>query len=167
MDTESASVVLREAVPEDLASIATIYNRFVLQSTCTFATEPPDAMYWQAWYESHSDPFAAIVAVRGTDVVGWGTLSQWNSRCAYRYTAEDSVYIRHDCHRCGIGSRLLAELIRVAGEKGFRTVLAQIADDQEPSKVLHARHGFRQVGVLRGVGFKFGRWLDVGLWQLE
>lgn len=164
-DARADSIALRDAEADDLVSVSTIYNHYVLHSTCTFATDPPDAPYWQAWLESHRAPFAAIVAVRGTEVVGWGSLSQWNSRCAYRYTVEDSVYVRHDCHGRGIGSRLLAELIRIAVEKGHRTILAQIADDQERSKTLHERHGFRLAGVLRAVGYKFGRWLDVGMWQ--
>lgn len=159
-------VTLRDATAADLPRIAEIYNHFVRTSTCTFATEPEGEGYWKSWLEAHSEVHPAIVAERLGDVVGWGTLSKWNSRCAYRQTVENSVYVRHEAHGCGVGRTILDELIRRARASGHRTIVAQISDDQSASKALHKRAGFSEVGVLRNVGFKFGRWLDVGIWQL-
>lgn len=166
MNERPGGLIIREATAADLPAVAAIYNHFVAHSTCTFATEPEGEAYWSNWLATHHGAHPAIVAVRDGEVVGWGTLSRWNSRCAYRQTVENSVYVRHDVHRAGIGRRMLEELIRRARELKHRQIIAQIADDQDASKALHRSLGFAEVGVLREVGFKFGRWLDVGLWQL-
>ncbi|HWL93417.1 MAG TPA: GNAT family N-acetyltransferase [Phycisphaerae bacterium] len=163
----SGEVLIRTAERKDLPAIAEIYNHYVLHSTCTFATEPEDAAYWNKWFEKHTGLHPAIVAERGREVVGWGTLSTWNSRCAYRQTVENSVYVREGCRRGGIGIALMEELIRRARELRHRVIIAQIAGDQAASEELHRRMGFRKVGVLEGVGFKFEQWLDVALWQLQ
>lgn len=158
---------IRAVRPEDIPVVSDIYNHYVVNATCTFATEPEGPAYWDNWLKSHTGSHAAIVAVDGGAVVGWGTLSRWNSRCAYNYTVEDSVYIHPTCHRRGIGRAILSELIRLARQHGHRNIIAQIADHQAPSERLHATLGFAQVGCLRDVGFKFDRWIDVAIWQLR
>ncbi len=157
---------VRRAQPADVPAIAAIYNHYVLNATCTFATEPEGDEYWQAWQLARCDALPALVVEEADGVIGWGTLSRWNSRCAYRYSVEDSVYIHPAHHRRGIGRAILAALIDHARAAGHRNMIAQIADHQPASESLHARFGFRKVGVLEGVGFKFDRWIDVAIWQL-
>ena len=106
-----------------------------------------------------------IVAVDGEDVLGWGSLSPFRTKAAYRYTTENSVYVREDQRGNGIGRLLLARLVAVASENGFRTVIARIAGDNPVSVRLHERQGFETVGIEREVGHKFGRWLDVVVMQ--
>ena len=158
---------IRPVVPGDIPAVSEIYNHYVLNSTCTFATEPEGPAYWQSWLESHTGAYPAIVAEEEGRVVGWGALSRWNNRCAYRYSAENSVYVRPDCHRRGIGKALLAELIVLARKHGLQSLVAQIADHQAASETLHAAAGFRKVGCLESIGFKFDRWIDVVIWQLR
>jgi phosphinothricin acetyltransferase len=158
---------VRSARTDDVPAIANIYNHFVLNSTCTFATEPEGEEYWHAWQIARSDAFPAVVVEESNHVIGWGTLSRWNSRCAYRFSAEDSVYIHPNHHHRGIGRAILAELIERAKAAGHRNVIAQIADHQPASERLHANFGFRKAGVLEGVGCKFDRWIDVAIWQLR
>ena len=134
---------------------------------CTFATEPPGASHWEQWHCEHQGPHPAIVAAQDGEVAGWGSLSTWNTRCAYRYTVEDSVYVRPDCHGRGLGRAILARLIDLARTLNHRSVIAQIADHQPASERLHESLGFRPVGCLNRVGFKFDRWIDVVIWQLE
>ena len=95
------------------------------------------------------------------EVVGWGSLSPYHPRSAYRRTVENSVYVRHDRHRQGIGAALLADLIDRAAALGHHAIIAGIDSEQTPSVAIHRRFGFEHVGHLRQVGFKFGRWLDV------
>jgi L-amino acid N-acyltransferase len=166
----STTLTLRSVERRDLAAVAAIYNHYVLHSTCTFAEEPEGQPYWDAWLAAHSGvglPHPGVVAEQDGQVVGWGSLSPWNRRCAYRFSVEDSVYVRDGLHRRGVGRALLGELVRLARRHGYRTIIAQIADDQAASEKLHEGLGFRRAGTLRRVGFKFDRWIDVSLWQLE
>ena len=161
------ALTIRPVAPGDLAAAGAIYNHYVLNSVCTFAEQPEDGAYWQDWLAEHRGPHPAIVAVRDGGIVGWGTLSPWNVRCAYRHSVEDSVYVAHEHLGQGIGRALLGELIDLARRCGHRNVIAQIADHQAASEALHRRFGFEPVGCLLGVGFKFYRWIDVAIWQLK
>jgi phosphinothricin acetyltransferase len=107
-----------------------------------------------------------IVAEVNGEVVGWGSLSAYHSRSAYRRTVENSVYVHHQHHRRGIGSLLLKELIVRARTIGHHAIIAGIDAEQVASVVLHDRFGFQKVGHFRQVGFKFGRWLDVVYMEL-
>jgi phosphinothricin acetyltransferase len=98
--------------------------------------------------------------------VGWGSLSAYHTRSAYRRTVENSVYVHHEHHRRGIGSRLLQELIDRARTIGHKAIIAGIDADQAGSVALHDRFQFQKVGHLKHVGFKFGRWLDVVYMEL-
>jgi phosphinothricin acetyltransferase len=158
---------IRSVTPDDIADVAAIYNHYVAHATCTFATEPEPDAYWQAWLAEHRGPHPAIVAAAGGRAIGWGTLSRWNSRCAYRRSVEDSVYVHPEQHRRGVGAALLGALVEAARQHGHRNVIAQIADHQPASERLHERFGFRRVGCLERVGHKFDRWIDVVIWQLR
>ncbi len=170
-DSETASKVptmeIKAAAAVDIPAISEIYNHYVRNATCTFATEPEGPAYWDAWLAEHGGPFPALVATDAGRVVGWATLSRWNNRCAYRFSTEDSVYIRPECHRQGIGRALLAALVDLARRHGHRNIIAQIADHQTASEKLHAALGFRLVGCLERIGYKFDRWIDVAIWQLR
>ncbi len=154
-------VQIRPATAADVGAINDIYNHYVDHSTCTFAEKHESLDSRRQWFDSHGPSHPIIVATHDGRVVGWGSLSTYNSRCAYRSTVEDSVYISHDLHRRGIGAVLLADLIRRARELKHHTIIAGISADQQPSVAIHARHGFQKVAHLREVGYKFGRWLDV------
>ncbi|MFQ5411680.1 MAG: GNAT family N-acetyltransferase [Phycisphaerae bacterium] len=160
-------LTIRPVSTVDLAAVAEIYNHYVLKSVCTFDTQPEGSDYWNHWLAEHTPPFPAIVAVRNRNLVGWGCLSKWNNRCAYRLTAENSVYVKPDCHRQGIGHALLAELIDRARHDGHKNIIARIADHQAASEALHQSFGFIPIGCLEGIGRKFDRWIDVTLWQLK
>ncbi len=158
---------IRPVNPADMAAVAEIYNHYVLHSTCTFATEPEGDGYWRNWLTAHVGAHPAIVALENGRVIGWGTLSKWNSRCAYQFSVEDSVYIHKDSHRRGVGRTILTELVALARKHRHQNVVAQIADHQPASEKLHAALGFRKVGTLESIGYKFERWIDVSIWQLR
>jgi phosphinothricin acetyltransferase len=152
---------IRAATAVDLAEINAIYNHYVLHSTCTYQTVPSSEAERAAWFAAHGAPHPVIVAEREGAVVGWGSLSQFHPRDAYQHSVEDSVYVRHDAHGLGIGSALLAELLRLAEALGHHTVLGGIDAEQPASIALHGKHGFVEVARYREVGYKYGRWLDV------
>jgi phosphinothricin acetyltransferase len=119
-----------------------------------------------AWMDEHSGAHPAVVAIDDLERVrGFGSLSPYRSRPAYRTTVEDSVYVDGDARGEGVGKGLLTELVRLTGAHGFHAVMARIVGGHEASIALHQACGFELVGVEREVGRKFGRWLDVVLMQ--
>jgi phosphinothricin acetyltransferase len=152
---------IRPATTSDLAAINDIYNHYVLHSTCTYQEEPEPLKARRQWFRHHGEKHPVIVAEAGRRVVGWGSLSAFHTRCSYRHTVENSVYIHHQHLRRGIGSLLLKELIVRARSLGHRAIIAGIDAEQTASIALHARFDFRKVGHFKQVGLKFDRWLDV------
>lgn len=157
---------IRLATMNDLPAINAIYNYYVTRSTCTYQMEHATSAERETWFNGHGPKHPVTVAVLGDEVVGWGSLSQFHSRCAYQHTVENSVYVRHDQIRRGIGQALLQDLIIRARDLGHHTIVALISADQSASIALHARFGFRDAGRLRQVGRKFNQWLDVAYMQL-
>lgn len=162
MDTPN----IRLAGREDLAAINEIYNHYVLHSTCTYQIEPEPMAGRVEWFEAHDRLHPITVAELDGQVVGWGSLSAFHRRVAYRHTLENSVYVRHDLHHRGLGQALLVDLIDRAKALGHHSIIALISADQIPSIKLHEKLGFSQVAYLKEVGFKFERWLDVVYHQM-
>ena len=156
-----APATIRAATEADLVAINDIYNHYVHHSTCTYQEEPDSLEGRRQWFRHHADQHPVIVAERGGRVVGWGSLSAYHARSAYRRTVENSVYVHHQHHGRGIGSLLLQELIVRASKVGHHAIIAGIDADQTASVALHAKFHFKPVGHLEQVGFKFGSWLDV------
>jgi phosphinothricin acetyltransferase len=152
---------IRLAMAGDLTVINDIYNHFVLHSTCTYQEEPESLESRRAWFDRHGPRHPITVAELEGRVVGWGALSPFHARSAYRFTVENSVYVDHRYHRSGIGDRLLTDLIVRARAVGHRTIIAGIDATQEASVAIHAKHSFVKVAHLSQVGYKFNRWLDV------
>ena len=98
--------------------------------------------------------------------VGFAYASKWKGRCAYRHTAETTVYVKHDCWRCGVGKALYTQLLERLQHAGTHAAIGGIALPNESSIALHERLGFVKVAQFREVGFKFNQWIDVGYWQL-
>jgi L-amino acid N-acyltransferase len=157
---------IRLARRDDLAAINDIYNHYVSRSTCTYQETPESIESREAWFERHGPTHPVTVAELDGRVVGWGSLSPYHARSAYRFTVENSVYVHHERQRTGIGDALLNDLIARARAIGHRTIIAGIDGSQEASVAIHAKHGFVKVAHLKEVGYKFERWLDVLYMQL-
>jgi L-amino acid N-acyltransferase YncA len=157
----------RLATEDDSEAIRSIYNKEVLGSTVTFDLVPRTSDEQLVWIDEHSGAWPAVVAVDSSGAVrGFGSLSPYRPRPAYRTTVEDSVYVDDSVRGQGVGKGLLLELVRLAGVHGFHAVIARIVGGHEASIGLHEACGFEVIGVEREVGRKFGRWLDVVLMQL-
>jgi L-amino acid N-acyltransferase YncA len=157
---------IRLAEPADAEAIRAIYNVEVAETTVTFDIVQRSLEDQHSWLAQHSGGHPAIVAVDGTGVVmGFGSLSPYKERAAYRPTVEDSLYVHRDHRGAGVGRVLLAELLRLAQSYGYHSVVARIVGGHDASISLHGAHGFELVGVEREVGRKLGRWLDVVIMQ--
>ncbi|MGH9076997.1 MAG: GNAT family N-acetyltransferase [Acidimicrobiales bacterium] len=159
-------MMVRLATAADADDIRGIYNAEVTGSTVTFDMVPRTLDDQLAWLEAHGGAHPAVVAVdAGGWVAGFGSLSAYRDRPAYRTTVEDSVYVHAGARGSGVGRLLLEELVHLAGLHGFHAVMARIVGGHEASIALHLACGFKPVGIEQQVGRKFGRWLDVALMQ--
>ena len=167
-----ASFGVRPATLEDLDHITHIYNDAVLNTTATFDIIPRTKSEQLAWFDKHGERHPVLVihtlGLNGEaqEVVGWGSLGPWSDRSAYDDSGEVSIYIAKSVRGLGLGMMVLENLIAAARTRQFHTLLARISDANEPSLKLHKRFGFEQVGLLKEVGFKFNRWIDVHFYQL-
>jgi L-amino acid N-acyltransferase YncA len=156
---------LREAAEADQRAILDIYNDAVLHTTATFDLELRTWEEQRRWWGEHRPPYQVLVATVGDTVIGWGGLSPFRPKPGYRFTAQDSLYVRGDFRGQGIGASLLDRLIEAGQRGGLHSVMALIDGGNTVSVRLHERFGFRHVGTFPEVGFKFGRWLDVVHYQ--
>lgn len=155
----------RPATIEDIKAITDIYNEAVLTTDATFDLKPKTEEEQGIWLGSHDRMHPVLVAELGGVVIGWASLSEWSSRSAYAGTAEVSLYIKEEHRNKGAGRRLLEDIM-VEGEKvGLHTVLSRITTGNAVSIHLHESLGFEQIGIMKEVGQKFGRKLDVLLMQ--
>lgn len=156
---------VRLARQEDAEAIRAIYNHEVTGSTVTFDLKPRSVEEQRSWVARHQGAHPAVVAVEGSTVIGFGSLSFFRDRAAYATTVENSLYVDAAWRGRGVGRMLLDELLAQAVARGFHTVIARVTQDNEPSIALHRACGFVLVGVEREVGRKFGRWIDVAVLQ--
>ena len=159
-------VIVRPATEADVPAITEIYNYEVLNGWATFDIEPKTLEDRRHWFRETQHPHCVVVAVDAGDVAGWGCLRPFRAKAAYRFTAEDSVYIDQDHRGRGIGKLILARLIDQGRQNGFHSIMAGISQDNPASDRLHQSFGFEFVGNEREIGYKFERWLDVSWYQL-
>lgn len=157
---------IRDATPSDAAALAAIYNHYVRETVVTFEEEPVAAEEMARRLEevlSASLPWLA--AEEEGRVVGYAYATRWKARSGYRFSAEVTVYLAPDRGGRGIGSKLYGELFPRLEARGIHAVMGGIALPNEASVALHEKFGLRKVAEFKEVGFKFGRWIDVGYWQ--
>ncbi|MGE0718793.1 MAG: N-acetyltransferase family protein [Alphaproteobacteria bacterium] len=162
-----ASLLVRASTEADTSAIQAIYARHVLHGTASFEEVPPDAAEMaRRRADVLTRGLPHLVAECRGRIVGYAYAGPYRPRPAYRFAVENSVYVAEGLGRRGVGSALLAPLIDLVAAGGWRQMIAVIGDSaNEASIALHARHGFRHVGVLASVGFKHGRWLDSVIMQ--
>lgn len=155
--------IIRPSLPEDIPAIAAIYAHHVLGGTGTFELEPPSQ---SDMAERRADVLAKglpyLVAADGKKVLGFAYCNWFKPRPAYRFSAEDSIYMAPDAQGRGLGRALLTELAAQAEKAGVRKLIAVIGDSANTGSVaVHRSVGFSLVGVLKSCGWKFDQWRDV------
>ena len=157
---------IRPSREDDLHAITAIYAHHVLHGTGTFETDPPtaaDMTARRADVLSKDLPYLVAAGDNG-EVLGFAYCNWFKPRPAYRYSAEDSIYLAESARGQGLGTQLLAALMQAAEEVGVRKLIAVIGDSANLGSVgVHRAQGFSHVGVLKDCGWKFGQWRDVVL----
>ncbi len=159
------SSLIRPAQMADLPAITEIYNEAILTTTATFDTETKNAAYMKTWFAAHDARHPVLVAEVAEQVVGWASLSKWSDRLAYADTAEASVYVHSTRRGRGLGRQLLEALSTEGQRVGLHTLIARIETGNQASLALAQAVGFESIGIMREVGRKFGRLLDIHLLQ--
>ena len=161
-------MVVRLARETDAAAIAAIYRRYVEDSRISFEESAPgvdeiarriagERPGYHPWY----------VAKEGEVLLGYAASSPFRTRPAYRWTVETGIYLAEDATGRGVGRALLSTLLETLERQGYVAAIGAIALPNDASVALHEKLGFTYAGTYRGVGFKLGEWLDVGLWEKE
>jgi phosphinothricin acetyltransferase len=153
---------IRPARIDDIPEIQAIYAHHVLHGAGTFEETPPSIEEMtERFHAITSRGWAYIVATDATGVIGYAYFAQLRERSAYRFCAEDSIYVRDDVRGQGVGKALVQQLLEAAERAGFRQMMAVIGDSDNVGSIgVHASLGFQRVGLLRACGFKFNRWVD-------
>jgi phosphinothricin acetyltransferase len=154
---------IRLAEAADAEAIRAIRNDVIEHSTAMWTTDLVSAAEGRAWLAEHLADGSAFVAVAGGEVAGFACWGPWRSKCGYRYTVENSVYLTAGHQGRGVGTRLLRALVDSAREAGAHVMIANIEAGNTASVALHSRLGFELVGTAQEVGTKFGRWLDLAI----
>ena len=158
-------LVIRHATLEDLKDISEIYNQAILKTVATFDTKIKTSKEQKKWFEDHGEKNPILVAIFNKDIIGFASLSKYSTRCAYYDTAELSLYIRKEHQDKGYGKKLMDSIIKEGKKAGIHAVLSRITEGNEKSVHLHETFGFKHVGIMKEVGFKFGKRLDVILME--
>lgn len=158
-------MLVRDAIEKDVNSINNIYNYEVLNGVATFDTEPKTYEERLEWLNHHSSKYPCIVVEKDGKTLAWGSLTQYSTRKAYDGTCEISIYVDKESRGMGLGKIIIAELLERAKNNGIHVILSRVAGENEASKALHINFGFELVGILKEVGYKFDRYIDVNFYQ--
>jgi L-amino acid N-acyltransferase len=165
---QTHGVRVRDATEGDAQHIADIYNHEVENTTTTLDTELVSADERRAWLAGRDRTrHPVLVAERDGHIIGWGQLKAWSPRKGYDRTAEVSVFVAESARRSGAGRALLAELIERARAAGLGVMLSRVGGESAASIALHGALGFRHLCTMQRVGEKFGRVLDVELFDMQ
>ena len=163
---QDRAVVVRTASPMDADEICSIYNYYVEHTSVSFEERAVRSEEMAERIKHITASFPWLVCSEEGRMAGFAFAHLWKARSAYGKTLESSVYIRPDAFRRGLGSRLYSELLPPLKSQGCHAVIACIALPNAASVALHEKFGFRKVSHFREVGTKFGKWIDIGDWEL-
>jgi phosphinothricin acetyltransferase len=164
-----SAITIRACAEDDMRAVAEIYGHHVLHSTATFELDPPSPEEMMRRRRVITEGgYVYLVAEADTGIVGYAYAGAFHGRPGYRFTVENSVYVREGYKGGGVGTRLMQALLAECEKRPYRQMIAVIGDSANRASVeLHTRLGFRMIGTYRSVGFKFGRWLDTVQMQKE
>jgi L-amino acid N-acyltransferase len=160
-------IQVRHATEKDIPEMLSIYNDIILNTTAVYDYKPHTLEMRHAWFKTKQEQgFPVFVADEEGAVVGFSSIGPFRAWAAYKYSVENSVYVKADQRGKGIGKLLIPPVIEAARQLQMHTVIAGIDATNESSIRLHKGFGFEETAHFRQVGYKFGRWLDLKFFQL-
>lgn len=163
-----SDIICRNATETDVPQILDIYNEIIRNTTAVYDYEPHTLEMRMQWFKTRNDQgFPILIAERINEIIGFGSFGPFRREwTAYRYSVENSVYVKHNYRGMGVGKLLLEPLINEARKLNMHTMLAGIDATNEASISLHKKFGFVEAAHFKEVGYKFNRWLDLAFFQL-
>jgi L-amino acid N-acyltransferase YncA len=163
----NGDIIVREAVREDIPQMLEIYNEVILNTTAVYNYDPHTLEMRTEWFETKQQQgFPVFVAEENNIILGFSSIGPFRAWQAYKYTVENSVYVKADCRGKGIGKLLMPPLIVAAKRLGLHAIVAGIDATNDVSIALHKQFGFVEVAHFKEVGYKFDRWLDLKFLEL-
>jgi len=159
--------MIRPLDVNDAQQLLDIYNYYVLNTSVTFDIEASTIENFKDKLNAIKSDYPFIVFEEDNKILGYAYGSKFRPKPAYNYVVESTVYVKHTAHGKQIGTKLYAELLQQLKNINLHTVLGVLTIPNDASIKLHEKFGFEQVANLREVGFKFGEWQHVGIWQLK
>lgn len=157
---------IRNVKPEDAAQVAEVYNYYIKNTHQTFETEPLTAEEMLTRINETTEKYPFLVAEEDGEIFGYACAAQFRLREAYAYSAEVSVYVKNAAKQKGIGTQLYEKLFDQLAETNIHAMVAGISLPNDASVNFHEKMGFSKVAHFRQIGYKLGRWVDVGYWEL-
>ncbi|MBD2339961.1 N-acetyltransferase [Calothrix sp. FACHB-156] len=161
------TATIRLANEQDASPMLAIYAPIVRETTISFELEPPSETEFQQRIQNYQQQMPWLVCEIHGEIVGYAYASPYRTRAAYQWSVESSVYVSENHRRQGIAKALYMALLKLLQLQGFYNVVAAIALPNPASIAVHEAVGFVPVGVFPKIGFKFGKWHDIGYWQLS
>ena len=160
-------ISIRNATENDLPQILDIYNDAILNTTAVYDYEPHTLTMRAQWFETKQQQgFPVFVAEDNNEILGFSSIGPFRAWAAYKYSVENSIYVKDGQRGKGIGKLLMQPLIDAAKEMKLHTIIAGIDADNKLSIEFHKQFGVEEVGSFKEVGYKFERWLDLVFMQL-
>jgi len=157
---------IRDCTDADVPRICDIYNHYIRETVVTFEETPLAVAEMARRIAEVRKRFPWLVIESEGVVAGYAYASLWKTRSAYRFAVESTIYLAADALNRGLGTPLYSALLETLPQRDAHRVLGCIALPNEPSVALHEKLGFKKIGIFDQVGWKFGRWVDVGYWEL-
>jgi phosphinothricin acetyltransferase len=160
-------MIIRKVEIRDAINITAIYNYYIENTIITFEEKPITVKEMASRIESISSQYPYLVYEENGMVVGYAYATQWKTRSAYRYSAENTIYLHPDSKGKGIGSTLFSKFLDEIKNTNLHVIVGGIALPNAASVALHEKFGFKKIAQFEEIGFKFGKWIDVGYWELK
>jgi phosphinothricin acetyltransferase len=158
--------MIRPVHSTDAAALCAIYNYYIEQTVVSFEQEPVSPADMEKRILTITAKYPWLVYEDAGTVLGYAYINTWRERYAYRFSVEDSIYLKRGCEGRGIGTALLSALLNAARARDIHAIIAGITVPNERSARLHEAFGFKQIALFNAVGYKMNQWLDVGYWEL-
>jgi phosphinothricin acetyltransferase len=158
--------MIRPVTANDASALCGIYNYYIVNTVVTFEEEELSPPVMETRIRNITGKYPWFVWEENGELLGYAYAHKWHERAAYRFSAEDSIYLRHDALGRGIGRRLLGRVIAELRKTDVHALMSVITIPNEKSVTLHESFGFKKAAEFHEIGYKMNRWLDVGYWEL-